>query len=449
MAKTKGGGLAAPKVKKPSKNPAADALRQRQQAKQPAKKPAKKPAKQGTKKAGGGAGTANPLDSTLYSPGTVLAGRDLRRSVNSLVKGEVQSALGGYDREIAQQKASGDVVQQRLAGLGQAQAGENALAQQRLGGSASIMDSYLKDLSDKTQGRITQAGDDAKARLESQQLGSLAGLQGDQGARMQAELAAQSGRAATDSQATGFRFANDKANAELGQQGFAQASQMQNQEAMRDAAARTQSNVSELLGKRTEAQAKEGPLKTKLLLQLRQSGFENLATLMANQLKVKDLQQEAQQASADNTLARQKLRADINDDKTKNKISWGNLKQNQLEEAGRNERASLDRDLRKYLDENDGDTSGLTPTQKRQLRENISKAVGTVKAGAKELENGKSVSWTSLLEKNPGKYTPIVRQMLRSKYGKAVGDRALKQITSGLRGGGRPPTGTTLVDPIR
>lgn len=380
------------------------------------------------KKARGKQVTKRQESRAIYDPSKVLTGSSLKRSVKQLVNAELAPQLGAADRAIQQQQATGDLLGQRLAGY---QAQTAAAGQAATGQAQSAADQLAAKLAGVNatayQG-AGQAGQQAVQAISQDAAIRGQGLTG--GAEVQAarEQAAGQSRAAAQGQtiagtALGSAYGNVGTMAQLN---AAQGSR--GAESQREVALRTQRDVGELIAKRADLAAQKGPLHTKLLLQLREAGFEQLATQIefgidqkkiAATLQGQQLSAATQRRGQNVTKRGQDIAATTQ--RRGQNVSAQTQRRSQNITIRGQDITSADKARDRALKESGA--AGLTPTQARSLKKDVSKAVATMEGGKYK---GKSI--VQRYASNPKQFGPAMKVKLTKEFGSAVANRAMKKL---------------------
>jgi hypothetical protein len=244
----------------------------------------------------------------LYDPAQQLSGHRLSSAVDRLVALEfapkeqaltqqesttrtqgtaLMGRAGDYYRQIAQQEAGNVARQQALsARLKDELAGIASSTQTAIGGQTAAQD--------KAQAQ------DVAVRGE--------GLAGGGDARVTAELAAQRAAAAQGAQAFQSTGVLQGGNYEGLAGSTSAATAQRGGETQAQLANRMANTLSQIGQARADLGTEKGNERVKQLLALRQSGFENLATMKGLGIKEEDLQVGAAQKAAERALARQRQR---------------------------------------------------------------------------------------------------------------------------------------------
>lgn len=251
------------------------------------------------------------LDRTLYSPASILSGYDLRRSLGDLVRAETEPALREIDRQVGVNRGQGAELGTRAGDYYRQLAAE----QQRGLDTQRVLEGRLNEnltgIDREAADRIQGAGVAAQGQVDQDAAQRGQGLSGGAKEALAREMAAQAAGQAKSGQAFRSAGAMQGANYSGLSAATRQASAAKGGELQGSIIARTRANEKELQGKRKDVTDMAGPLRTKLLLQLRQAGFEQLATQLGLDLKSKDLVAEINRAAADRRLAGRRIDATI------------------------------------------------------------------------------------------------------------------------------------------
>jgi hypothetical protein len=371
----------------------------------------------------------------LYDPTQVLAGHNLKAAVNNLVRGEINPQVSELGRQVNENRLQGQQLSNRASDYYRQLAMHEA---QNLATQQAISDrlgSNLANVAGGTQQALTQAGQGAQAAVSQDAAQRGAGLEGGSREAIAREIAAQQARAAQ----TGQAYQSSSALARNAAENYAlqsgQSEQMRGGEVQGQIAGNQQKRDVELMSKLADVRASAGPLRTKLLTQLRSAGFDQLATQVGLNIKQADLQAQinqdavknkqenrrinlvkrGQNITAQNNIARQRI-AEIN-----SAISQGNL-----DERHRSNLVKERQGWQRLLNQNKDKSS--------KTNNDVSKAVGSLKAGTVSV-NGKNVPIAQYVRTHPG-YASTVHAQLQAKYGKRVADQAMRRFQRTVRGSG-------------
>lgn len=357
-------------------------------------------------------------NATIYNPGTILTGNSLRAALADLVNGETQPGIREANRQITTGRAQGRVLQDRSAGIFKGLDTQQAAGQLAQTDIANRTNATLKGIDEGAAGKVAAAGAQAAQAAGVDVAARGEGLGGGGAEAVQRELAAQAARQAQAGQT--FRsFGALQGGAQEGYAGALRgASQARGGEVQATIMGNTQKNERELLAKRKEIADQKGPLRTKLLLQLRQAGFDQLATQMGLKLKSEDLAAQSQQAT----------------DALNFKIS--DREDDQQFQAAQNDADRAQSDINNQRSSsNSGSAGGLTPTQQRAAKKDYEKAVGQMRgarygfvAAKGNTPGKKGVSMETLLGKNPKKWRAYAIRSLQGKYGHDIAKKAVDRI---------------------
>lgn len=319
----------------------------------------------------------------LYDPGTVLRGHSLADAVHNIVGLQYAPQERAIDRGERNTFTQGTALAGRAKGYYRDVAAREAQNVARQGALASATNSQLAGIASESQGQIAAA----KAGEEQRQ-GADQNLRGEglSGGPSQAisELAAQRANAASSGQA--FR----SAGVLQGAAGTGLASSMAGAHAMHGAEEQGQltnkllNALAELRTKRTDLASDRGAAESKALLDLRQSGFENLATAKGLGLKEEDLAITAADKAAQRKLAKQKT----SDARRHNKALEGQG-QSRIGETGRHNRVTegISQQNANKKPAGGKGAKSLTPAARRGYRSSYQKAIGKIRTG-KGLKKG-------------------------------------------------------------
>lgn len=238
----------------------------------------------------------------LLNPGVQLSGASLKKAASQLAGLSVNPQIRAVDRTERQATRQGTALADR-AGSYYAQLAKDALGQVSTQSAISQrLQASLAAGQANTQASMAASGQqEAKRAVADAQLRG-AGLDGGGAAESAAELAAQQQRAAAQGQTASSTAALNSAGFEGLANIGAMATGARGGEIKGELLNRVANKQAELRAQRQELQASKGTERTKQLLGLRQSGFENLITAKTLGLKEADLTQSAAQAAADRKL---------------------------------------------------------------------------------------------------------------------------------------------------
>jgi hypothetical protein len=275
---------------------------------------------------------ANPL----YNPGQQLAGYRLHDAASQLADAEIRPQLGALDRQ------SKTISTQGGALLGRAGDYYRQLAGQVAGDVARS-----RALQDRSRSEIAGINNQTQTQLqglqtqENQRVSQDAALRGPGISQSAAgDLASQRARALlqaqtqqSGSEATGANYGGllSSTAAATGMRGGEVQGQLSN---------RILGSLSDIAGKRSDLAAQRGPLGVKYLTDLRQKGFENMATTQGLGLKAAD------------------LKAQTEDQRGRRKIAWANLSETERRNRAQEKIARINAEIRQ---------GGLTETRRNHL----------------------------------------------------------------------------------
>lgn len=247
------------------------------------------------------------LDQTLYNPVSVLSGKDLRRSLNQLVRGEIRPEVEEIDRQIVRNREQGAQLSGRAGGYFQQLANEEAQSVATQKAITDRLNASLAGIGQETQQRLDQAGADAKAGLAADEQLRGEGLSGGAEEMLARELQAQKAREAAQAQTFRSSGAAQGAGFEQLQAAMRGANAARGADVQAQIAQRQQMVDQDLRGRRRDVVASKGPLRTKLLLQLREAGFEQLATQLGLDLEGEQLRAEIADQRRDARIDRERI----------------------------------------------------------------------------------------------------------------------------------------------
>ena len=388
---------------------------------------------------GRGRGRRRQQGLPLYDPGKVLSGRDLSRAVADLVEGETRPGIRTLDRAITSNRNQGRVAGERAGeyyrGLATQAAQSQALQRQigeRLSGELS---GIAADTQRQVDARQAAGAQDTSrdAALRGQ------GLQGGADERRAQELAAQRAAAATGAQAYRSSGAQQSGNYQALVNALAGARASRGGEIQGEILSGQRKVEKDLQGKRSDLVTSRGPLATKLLLQLREAGFNQIATKKGLDLKAADLAADIQNQATQADIDRDRIDAMIRGQDVAADTSVGN-----------NIRTTTQSDINNRRNNANGGRggsrqgfdygSGRTRDQRLGSRTAFNKAVGGIRTGTFGKGNA---SLLKLLQTNPKKWGPKIVSTLEAELGDADLALAAVRVARGK------PIGSTLTRRIQ
>lgn len=242
---------------------------------------------------------ANPL----YSPSVQLSGNALAKAARQLAGIEITPQLRALQQQAKTTRQQGSRLADRAGGYYDTLAGRSQQAQSMAQAITDRLNTTLTGIGAETQGAIREAGAEEQSRLQADAVQRGIGLEGGAVVDAATEQAAAEARAATTGQALRTAGAQQGAGAEQLVNALAASGQLAGGEVQGQIAARQQGLLGQIGAQRAGVQAQRGPLTTKYATELRQSGFENLAILAANDIKYKSVEQGALNAERQFALA--------------------------------------------------------------------------------------------------------------------------------------------------
>jgi hypothetical protein len=244
----------------------------------------------------------------LYQPAQQLSGANLSHAADALVHLEFDPTRKALQQEAAQASTQGGAVQQRAGSyftqLAEAERG-NVERSKALGG---LLQTQLGDIGRASTTALDEAQKRSQDVLGADQAVRGPGLGGDP-SRLMEELAAARTRSTLSTQAAQQDATNQTGNyaglADISRQ----ARELRGGETVQQIGNATQARLNDVASRRAALEAQVGPARTKSLLDLRQSGFENAATAAGLDLDQAKLQAQMSTDASDAALARAKLRA--------------------------------------------------------------------------------------------------------------------------------------------
>jgi hypothetical protein len=229
------------------------------------------------------------LDSTLYDPAKVLAGADLRNTVNSLADLQVNPVLSDLDRQAGDvQRQSDSVTANARAYYAQLAQRQQALADQAktTEAASNAQVSGIGQAAQQAQAALAAANQQRMTQDQAVR-GDIATTTADQLAKTYADRAAGIGtRTEADQTAQAVKNAAGS-QAAIGQ---AMAAGQQGGEAITGLTNQFARTLGDISGKKTDTLASRGGLVADLTQKLRQQGYDNLITREGLNIKQSDLE---------------------------------------------------------------------------------------------------------------------------------------------------------------
>lgn len=240
----------------------------------------------------------------LLNPATQLGGHDLATAVRSLVDLQYKPQEAALLRAGSQATTQGNEAARRSAGYFAQLAGRDQQAGERQTAIADRLRAGLEQI----RAHAGQQAQDMSAQSQAAQAADAAqrGVNVDPG-RSKAEADALAARSAQD--AAGYQTAGESAAAAYAglTQSAAQARQLHGAEVQGQLRNRVLNAQTDTNSKLADLAQQRGNASTKTLLDLRQSGFENLVTQKGLGLKEQDLRLQGLDEAQRRVLARQQL----------------------------------------------------------------------------------------------------------------------------------------------
>jgi hypothetical protein len=319
----------------------------------------------------------------LYQPAQQLSGANLSHAADALVKLEFNPTRKALQQESAQASTQGKAVQNRAGSyftqLAEAERG-NVERTQALGG---LLQGRLADI-----GRASTTALDETQRRSQEVLGADQavrgpGLGGDP-SRLMEELAAARTRSTLSTQT-----AQQDATAQTGNYaGLAdiarQARELRGGETVQQVGNATMARLSDVASRRAALEAQVGPARTKNLVDLRQSGFENAATAAGLDLDQAKLQAQMSQDVRDTRLARAKLRSTNRQNRARNKLTRAQIRatlRGQTLSAATQRRGQNITAFTQQRGQNISAGKSLEPADARKVKQSVSNALALIRSG--------------------------------------------------------------------
>jgi hypothetical protein len=261
----------------------------------------------------------------LYRPAQQLSGANLSHAADALVHLEFDPTRRALQQEAAQASTQGGAVQQRAGSyftqLAEAERG-NVERSKALGG---LLQTQLGDIGRASTTALDEAQKRSQDVLGADQAVRGPGLGGDP-SRLMEELAAARTRSTLSTQAAQQDATNQTGNyaglADISRQ----ARELRGGETVQQIGNATQARLNDVASRRAALEAQVGPARTKSLLDLRQSGFENAATAAGLDLDQATRQAQMSTDASDAALARAKLRATNRQNRARNRLTRAQIR---------------------------------------------------------------------------------------------------------------------------
>jgi hypothetical protein len=244
--------------------------------------------------------------SPLLNPGALLSGTALRQAAAAETNADFKPKISALNTATKDANAQGKaLVSHNDSYWQQFAAGEaDRLARQKA--LAGDLDAKLSSIAGDTGAAIDRADAQRQAADAQDRQVRGAGLEGGGDQRVSDELAAARARSAADSQTARSGGATQGANYGNLVNAIAGARQLHGAESHRDLTTRLANQLAQFRTQKVDLQGQKADATVKNLLGLRQSGFENAATLRGLGLKEADIAAKTATAQASTNLANRK-----------------------------------------------------------------------------------------------------------------------------------------------
>lgn len=226
-------------------------------------------------------------NATLYNPGAVLSGNDLRNAVKSEVNLQINPQVDAFTRSIQSLGQARDIASSRLAGYSNLYNQATATTAQALSKTGNDLVEHLANLGKDTQNSLGQVQDDIAASRTSDEALRGQGLQDLNRADAAVDLNRANAAGATSSAISQAAGNVSGANTLAGT--IAQVAPMRAADQQFALAGKFNQQIADMMGKRADVEATRGDLTAKTLNQMRQDQFTNLATMKGLDIKQSDL----------------------------------------------------------------------------------------------------------------------------------------------------------------
>jgi hypothetical protein len=247
--------------------------------------------------------------SPLLDPSVQLSGANLHNAAVGLANIETRPQLKAIGLEIASTRKQGGQLAKNTTDYYRGLAAEEAKSVDRQRAIADRTNQALKGIADETGRANEAAAGEVSGILDQDQAQRGAGLDGGARERLAAELAARQGVASGS--AAAFRSAGvlQGAGAESLSAATRRAGMLRGGETQQEISRRTANTLGNLNAKANDLRSSRGQLATKYLTNLRQTGFENLATVRGLGIKQAEIASDAAEAQLQASLARRRLQS--------------------------------------------------------------------------------------------------------------------------------------------
>lgn len=279
----------------------------------------------------------------LYEPTVQLSGPALAKAARRLAGIEIDPQVHALDTQAQTAQTQGTALAGRaagyFAGLGKRTDAAKVTAQ----AISDQLNQRLGAISAGAQTHVDQATADAQRAQSADVALRGEGLSGGGEERLAAELAAQRANGATTGQAFQSAGAIKGAAGESLQNEIGASRDLQGGETQRQLTNRLAATLAGIGSKKADIEGQRGGLELQNLLKLRQSGFDNLATLRGLNIKGEQIAQDAAQSERNAQLAVARINETSAHNKTTEKISGGNLALSQAKFASATEKDAYQR----------------------------------------------------------------------------------------------------------
>lgn len=274
---------------------------------------------------------ANPL----YDPTAPLSGHSLISAARQIGGAELDPQIAAVGRQSATTTTQGNALAGRAKDYYSQLAGQEAERHARLQAINQLASKQIAGVGAQSREQFDRQDTAEAQRQQADVLQRGTGLQDSAG--QLAELAAARGRSATLQQSSESAAAALGANWEALNTTLGHATQMRGGEVQGELANRQSNALAELAAKRADLEGQKGSATTKALLDLRNTEFENRATMEGLGIKRDDLTQQAQIQTANRRVKYAGIRAT----KTQKRLDRAAAKARAGERITQQERSSL------------------------------------------------------------------------------------------------------------
>jgi hypothetical protein len=318
----------------------------------------------------------------LYNPTAPLAGLNLHKASRAVTNAELNPQLKAFDRQRKVEKAQGKALSTRAGDYYEALARSAGNRVARTQAISDRLSAELKSVGADTQENLQAAGDAAQKAVKADTELRGEGLDAGADAKVAEETRAARERAAGDAQNFRSSAAAESGSHERFTDAMDRSQQMRGGEIQGELANRLATRLGTINSDKAALAGTRGARNVKNLLDLRQTGFENLVTMKGLDIDRAEIEAEANESAAERRL----------------KLKLANLN-NKIKLAVANKNDKLRRDLQRQADdvrlaiarENIGSREAIAQLNEggRNTRHNTPS--GTARLNANQKEKGENL----------------------------------------------------------